>query len=150
MTAESRIEKPSATTDNTGDRLEELFWQAENLPSLGEWRVRFETTVLTVMRIRNLPRPEAEKAAYQNVLVEFLNDAMPAGCDPNTCLWCRRPEEPGHVLIPLGIGRQTAWLHRECSDRWREARRADAVKTLAKMDIAEPGPVEASVKEQGS
>ena len=138
MTAESPIKKTSATPYNTGDRLEELFCEAEHLPSLGEWRVRFETTVLTVMHIRNLPRPEAERAAYQNVFVEFLNDTTPVGCDPNTCLRCRRPEEPGHVLIPLGIGRQTAWLHRECSDLWREARRAAAVAKLAEMGIVSP------------
>ena len=77
MTAERPVEKSSAVADASADRLTDLFWQAEKLPSIGEWRVRFETTVRTLMRVRSLPRLEAEKAAYQNVLVEFLNGEMP-------------------------------------------------------------------------
>jgi hypothetical protein len=139
MTTESPIKKSSSSPDNTGDRLMDLFGQAEQLPSLGEWRVRFETIVQTVMRVRKLPRPAAEKAAYQNVIVEFLNDSMPSNCDPNTCLWCRRVEDPAAPLIPLGIGRQTAWLHRDpCSDLWRDHRRIEAIAKLASMGIVAP------------
>ena len=139
MRAEHSMRSPSSSSKNTGDRLVDLFCEAENSPSLGEWRVCFETTVRTVMRIRELSRPAAEEAAYQNVLVEFLNDSMPADCDPNTCLWCRRIEEPGAPLIPLGYGDRVAWLHREpCADRWRDHRRADAVAKLAGMGIVRP------------
>ena len=133
------VEKSSAAAAADADRLTDLFWRSERTPSVGEWRVRFEATVLTVMRIRNLPRLEAERAAYQNILVNFRNDAMPAGSDPNSCLWCRKPEEPGHVLIPLGYGGRIAWLHRlNCSDRWRQQRRAGAIKTLAEMGLVQP------------
>ena len=138
MTAERPVEKSSAVADVGADRLTDLFWQAEKLPSIGEWRVRFETTVRTLMRVRSLPRPEAEKAAYQNVLVEFLNDEIPTLADPNSCFWCRRPEEPGAVLIPLGVGRRTAWLHRECGEKWRVHRRANAIAKLTEMGVVRP------------
>jgi hypothetical protein len=149
MGSDKTTEGPAESPGDGMDRLTELFWHAEKTPYSGEWRVRFETAILNLMRIRNLPRPEAEKAAYQKILVDFLNDTMPAGCDPNSCLWCHRPEALSRVLIPLGIGLRTAWFHRECSDQWREARRADAVKTLAKMDIAEPCHVETDTKARG-
>ena len=139
MSAQGSAKSPLPSPENAGDRLVDLFCEAEKLPSLGEWRVCFETTIQTVMRIRELSRPAAEKAAYQNILVDFLNDSMPADCDPNICLWCRRVEEPGAVLVPLGVGRRTAWLHREgCADQWRDHRRADAVAKLAAMGIVRP------------
>jgi hypothetical protein len=110
-----------------------------NTPTARKWRQTFSDNLTTVMRVRKLPRRAAEKAAYQNVIVEFLNDSMPANCDPNTCLWCRRIEEPGAPLIPLGVGRQTAWLHRDpCADRWRDHRRVEAIAKLAAMGIAAP------------
>ena len=43
----------------------------------GEWCRIFEDRVATVMRARSLPRPETERAAYEIVLVEFLNRTYP-------------------------------------------------------------------------
>ena len=49
----------------------------------------FERHVATVMRVRNLPRLEAERAAFDIVLVERLNATHP-DTDPNRCAWCGR------------------------------------------------------------
>jgi hypothetical protein len=128
----SAAEPPAAT-----DRLTDLFWQAEKLPSSGEWRVRFEMAVLDVMRLRNLPRAEAEKAAYENVVIEFLN-----ATHPNTltdrCVWCGKLEEPGAALQPIGWGARHVWLHSDCWASWREHRCVEAIAGLAAMRIMRP------------
>ena len=108
-------------------------------PEARRWRANFTTNVEAILRVRKLSRPAAEEAAYQNVLVEFLNGSMPANCDPNACFWCLRIEEPGAPLIPLGYGERVAWLHREpCAEKWRDHRRTDAIEKLAAMEIVRP------------
>jgi hypothetical protein len=51
----------------------------------------FEARVDTVMRVRSLPRLEAERAAYEIVLVEFLNRTYP-DTPSDGCAWCGQPE----------------------------------------------------------
>jgi hypothetical protein len=47
----------------------------------------FEDRVATVMRVRGLLRPEAERVAYEIVLVDRLNDTH-LNTPPNRCAWC--------------------------------------------------------------
>jgi hypothetical protein len=98
-----------------------------------EWRRIFEDHVATVMRVRRLPRPEAERAAYDIVVVEFLNATHP-DTDPNRCAWCGRAETPGGVLLPFGVGPH-AWMHSDCWESWRAQRRAKAEEDLARLGI---------------
>jgi hypothetical protein len=99
----------------------------------GEWSRIFEGHVATVMRVRRLPRPEAERAAYDIVVVEFLNATHP-DTDPNRCAWCGRAETPGGVLLPFGVGPH-AWMHSDCWESWRAQRRAKAEEDLARLGI---------------
>ncbi len=70
--------------------------------SLPPLRQAFETYVATVMRVCNLPRLEAECAAFDIVLVEHLNATHP-DTDPLRCAWCRRRETRSNILL-LAIG----------------------------------------------
>jgi hypothetical protein len=103
------------------------------------WRRKFEDSTIVVQRIRNLPKAEAELAAFDIVLVEFLN-ATHSDTDPSRCVWCGRPETPEAALLPIGVGARHAWLHDDCWAPWREARRKAAIETLAAMGIGEPAP----------
>jgi hypothetical protein len=79
----------------------------------GGWPWLFEERVAYVMRLRDLPRAEAERAAYDIVLVEFLNVTHP-DTDPTRCGQCGAREEPGQVLLPIGAGERNTWLHSNC------------------------------------
>ena len=103
------------------------------------WCRRFEDQIIVVQCVRNLPQAEAERAAFDIVLVEFLNATHP-DTDPLRCAWCGKPETAGAVLLPIGVGARHAWLHSGCWAPWREGRRKAAEKALAIMGIVEPAP----------
>jgi hypothetical protein len=98
------------------------------------WLREFEDRTILVQRVRNLPQAEAERVAFDIVLVEFLNATHP-DTDPNRCAWCGAPEEQSDILLPFGVGERHAWLHRDCWELWREARRTAAIAELAMMKI---------------
>ena len=105
-------------------------------PPLPPLRQAFERHVATVMHVRNLPRSEAERVAYEIVLVELLNATHP-DTDPSRCAHCGQAETPSAILLPIGAGRH-AWLHDRCWQAWRERRRAEAIAELATMKIVSP------------
>jgi hypothetical protein len=106
--------------------------------SAGEWRRIFEDHVATVMRLRGLLRPEAERVAYEIVLVDRLNDTHP-NTPSNRCAWCGLTEAGPGDLRPFGTDtRGVAWLHPDlCWRLWSEKRRAEAVAALREIGIAE-------------
>jgi hypothetical protein len=106
-------------------------------PEAASWRCFFEEKVEVVERVRDLPRPEAERVAFQIVLVEFLNRTHP-NTDPNRCAHCGRPETPDAALLPIGWGVRYSWVHDRCWALWRERRRAEAIDQLAAIGIAKP------------
>ena len=108
-------------------------------PEAASWLCFFEEKVELVERVRGLPRLEAERVAYEIVLVEFLNATHP-NTDPSRCAECGQAETPGATLLPIGVGARHAWLHDDCWAPWREARRKAAIETLAIMGIVEPAP----------
>jgi hypothetical protein len=89
--------------------------------------------------VRNQPQAEAERAAFDIVLVEFLNATHP-DTDPNRCAWCGLAEAGLGDLRPYGTdARGLAWLHPErCWKPWRDKRRADAAEALRNIGITEP------------
>jgi hypothetical protein len=105
----------------------------------GEWRRVFEDHVATVMRLRGLLRPKAERVAYEIVLVDRLNDTHP-NTPSNRCAWCGELEKKPGDLTPHGTdARGVAWLHPDiCWRLWSEKRRVDAVLALREIGIAEP------------
>ena len=58
--------------------------------------------------------------------------------DPHVCAHCGGRDLPLTPTLPFGVGNRHAWLDQRCRDPWAEARRAEAVATLAGMGIEEP------------
>jgi hypothetical protein len=105
---------------------------ASPAPEAAGWRQAFKDHVANVLRARALPQVEAEKIAFHNTLVEFLNSNFP-DTDPIRCAHCGSSERPND-LRPMGGGT----CHRDCWEEWRERRRADATVVLAAMEIVPP------------
>ena len=102
------------------------------------WRRKFDDRTIVVQRVRNLLEAEAERAAFDMVLVEFLNATHP-DTDPNCCAWCGKSETPDTTLLPIGVGVRHTWLHRNCRAPWRIQRRAKAEDDLARLGIMKSG-----------
>ena len=98
------------------------------------WRRKFEDRTIVVQRVRNLPQAEAERAAYDIVLVEFLNATHP-DTDPSRCACCGRAETPRDSPAANRRGCRHAWLHPNCWAPWRERRRREAIAALAEAGI---------------
>jgi hypothetical protein len=101
------------------------------------WRRVLAEKIETVVKIRGLPRPEAEHEAFQHVLIEYLN-VTHSDTDPNLCAHCGSPETPDATLLPIGWGDRHAWLHSGCLDPWRAQRRLRAEDDLARLGVARP------------
>ena len=121
-----------ATSSEPAPRESQLVLAHDQAADARRWRREFEDRTIVVQRVRNLPPGEAERAAYEIVLVEFLNATHP-DTDANRCAWCGKPE----ALLPIGVGPH-AWLHSRCWESWRERRKAKAIDQLAAMGIEAP------------
>jgi len=106
-------------------------------PPLPPLRQAFEDHITTVMSTRGLPRLEAERAAYEIVLVEFL-DASHPDTDPGRCAHCGRPETRGSILRSIGAGARHVWLHSDCWAQWRDRCQNEAVTELAATGLEAP------------
>ena len=101
------------------------------------WRRLLAEKIETVVKMRGLPRPNAEAEAFRHIVIEFLNENHPM-TDPRVCAYCRGPDLPLTPILPFGGGDRHSWLHQSCRDPWAEARRADAVAALSQMGITQP------------
>jgi hypothetical protein len=100
-------------------------------------RQAFETRVDVIMRMRGLPRLEAEPSAYEAVLIEFLNATHP-DTPSDRCAHCVKLEESGAPLLPIGLGVRHTWLHNDCWEQWRARRRDRAEDELARLGVVKP------------
>ena len=122
----------------------ELFGKAAEKPSVvapispeaRKWRRTFTDNVAAILRVRDIPRVEAEGVAFENTVTAFL-DAGHLDTPSDRCAHCGRREEPGATLRPIGTVRH-AWLHNDCWTEWAAHRRADAIKALGEMGIVAP------------
>ena len=137
-------ELPPEVLDALRDHKEAVVAELGRIAAAGEQRRIFEGHVAKVMRVRNLPRLEAERAAFDNLVVERL-DASLVDTPPDCCAHCGAAETPSNILLPLGVGARHAWLHSDCWGPWRERRGAEAIAELAAMKIDvmtyDPDPV---------
>ena len=101
------------------------------------WRRVLAEKVETITQLRGLSRHDAEREAFQHVLIEFLNATHP-DTDPTRCGHCGDPETPDATLLPFGVGERHAWLHQRCWVPWRERRWTEAIAALVAMGITEP------------
>jgi hypothetical protein len=106
-------------------------------PEARKWRQFFADNVAAVLRVRNIPRSEAEKVAFANTVTAYLDAGHP-NTDPNFCAHCGKREELGAVLKPIGWGARHTWLHDGCWEAWRTARRSAAIEKMASMGIVRP------------
>jgi hypothetical protein len=113
----------------------DAFLEAET--DADRWRRLLSEKIETIVKVRGLPRPDAEAEAFRHIVIEYLNETHPT-TDPRVCAHCRGPDLPLTPILPFGVGDRHAWLHQRCRDRWADRRRAEAVATLAGMGIAEP------------
>jgi hypothetical protein len=118
----------------------DAFLEAETEPD--RWRRRLAEKIETIVKIRGLPRPDAEAEAFRHIVIEYVNETHP-DTDPHVCAHCRGPDLPLTPTLPFGIGDRHTWLHQRCRDRWGEARRKAAIEMLAAMGITEPSKDEA-------
>jgi hypothetical protein len=127
---ESRIYSESPPPGSGAVRLDDFLNPPPPPPS--PERQAFEAAVARVMQNRGLSHPEAERAAYEILLVEFLNRTH-SDTDPSRCAHCARVETP--TLQPIGWGARHTWLHQDCWAPWRERRRAEVIAALAEAGV---------------
>ena len=133
--SENRIYSESPPPGSGAVRLDDFLNPPP--PPLSAARLAFEALVDRVVRIRGLPRLEAERAAFENILVAHLNRTF-SDTRSDRCAHCGRLETPGATLLPIGFGVRHTWLHRDCWEAWRAHRRTQAIGQLEGMGITEP------------
>jgi hypothetical protein len=77
------------------------------------WRRALAEKVETITQLRGLTRPDAEREAFQHIVVEYLNETHP-NTDPARCAYCGGPETSAATLLPFGVGERHVWLHSGC------------------------------------
>ncbi len=115
----------------------DAFLEAETEPD--RWRRLLAEKIETVVKMRGLPRRDAETEAFRHVVIGYLNETLP-DTDPRVCAHCVGPDLPLTPTLPFGVGDRHAWLHHHCAQAWREGRRKAAEEALAIMGIVEPAP----------
>ena len=115
----------------------DAFLEAETEPD--RWRRLLSEKIETIVKVRDLPRPDAEAEAFRHIVIEYLNETHPK-TDPGVCAHCRGPDLPLTPILPFGIADRHTWLHQRCHDRWADRRRMEAVASLARMGITETPP----------
>jgi hypothetical protein len=114
----------------------DAFLSAETEPE--RWRRILAEKVETIMKVRALERPNAEREAFRHVVVEFANATHP-NTNPHVCVSCNKPDLPLTPTLPHGVGERHVWLHQHCHQSWSDRRRNEVVASLAGMGIVEPG-----------
>ena len=87
------------------------------------------------MQIRGLPRPAAEGAAFDIILVEFLNRTHPDTRSEPLHQLVRQAKTADATLLPIGVGVRHGGPHPDCWEARRTRRRAEAIDQLAAMWI---------------
>jgi hypothetical protein len=108
-----------------------------NAWSSDDWMAFYDERAAIVEHDGGATRKDAETAAYEHCLIEWLNQhAEPT--EPHAgCAWCKRPESNSAAIIPFGAGSSgRTWLHHECWQHWHGQRRQRAMEALAEVGIA--------------
>ena len=92
-----------------------------------DWRQFFEERAAILEYDHELPKPEAERQAFEWCVVEWLNQ-HPSPSEPDRCAWCGKPEDVG-TIVPFGV--EATWLHHACWEPWHQERRKEAASAMA-------------------
>jgi hypothetical protein len=103
------------------------------------WQRLLTEKVATIVKVRGLELPDAEREGFEQVVIENANETHPNSGDPHVCAWCRKPSLPLAPTLPFGVDGRCTWLHSFCHEAWTARRRAEVVAAFAKMGIVEPG-----------
>ena len=101
------------------------IWTAEDLQTF------FDERAGVLEHDHELPKPEAERRAWEWCIVEWFN-RNPVSSAPGACAWCGEPENTKRIVVPFGTTTST-WLHHACWPHWQTQRRADAERALSKF-----------------
>jgi hypothetical protein len=115
----------------------ELSARVDPADGAHRWFRRFEDRTIVVQRVHNLPQAEAEREAFQHLVIEYLNETHP-NTNPRVCAHCGAPDLPLTPTLPFGVLERHAWLHQRCWAAWRERRRNEAIAVLAAMGLCDP------------
>jgi hypothetical protein len=131
-----KIDRESApeALDALRNHKEAVVAELGRIAAAGQLRQTFEANVAAIVRVRSLPRPEAERIAFDNLVTERLNSTHP-DTPSDRCAYCDHLETPDNTLLPFGAGSKHAWLHGACWEQWRTQRRVKAVAELAALGI---------------
>jgi hypothetical protein len=105
-----------------------------------DWRAYFNERAAIAEFDGHLPRPQAERRAFDCCVAEWLV-RNPTYSSPDRCLKCEKSAKTDDPLLAIGVvGAGQAWLHGDCVSAWHSARLAAAVAALSGMNIvAAPG-----------
>ena len=96
-----------------------------------DWRHFFGERAAVLEYDHELPKPEAERQAFEWCIVEWLNQ-HPSPSEPDRCAWCDKPEDAG-MIVPFGV--EATWLHHACWKPWHQERSQDATSAMVEMGI---------------
>lgn len=108
-----------------------LAWDAE------EWQSFFDERAGIAEYDGGLPRPEAERSAYQSCLAEW-EDQNPVQSSSDRCCVCGKQEGRDTALLAIGLNPNQVWLHDVCWKIWREDRLKQAKACLDRLGIQDP------------
>jgi hypothetical protein len=111
--------------------------EAETEPD--RWRRLLAEKIETLVKMRGLPRRDAETEAFRHLVIGHLDETHP-DTDPRFCAHCGGQHHPLKPTLPFGVGDRHTWLHQHCAQAWSDGRREAAEEELAKMGIVEPAP----------
>jgi hypothetical protein len=102
--------------------------------SIEDWQAYFDERAAIAEFDGGLPRPKAEKRAFDYCVAEWLyRNAVNSPLRP--CPVCGEADRPNDNLLPVGLGGGEVWLHCGCAPLWRAGRIAEAITALAAMGI---------------
>jgi hypothetical protein len=111
-----------------------LLQAANDGRSADDWQDLFDKRARTA-ELDGLPRRRAEARAFDCCVAEWLN-RNPVRSSPERCVGCGGDDRASDPLLPFGAeSTGHAWLHSRCWPAWYAGRKAEAVASLASMDI---------------
>jgi hypothetical protein len=135
----SSLQKPSARPRELRPVIRRDPQKPDPAADAEAWRDRYEERCGILEYDHGLPRPKAEAAAFENIVIEWI-DAHPEPSQAGRCAHCGQADTTGMSAVPYGVERgNLAWVHLHCWQHWHQQRRAKAVSALAAMGVGPKG-----------
>jgi len=101
-----------------------------------DWQAEFHERAAIIEYDAGLPRVEAERKSFLNLIIEWMNAHPAPTAGPHHCAYCSLPfaTHDGFPFLNGGNG-EHVWLHHGCHDDWIKNRRSEAVQALTAVGI---------------